>query len=50
MLPPRCRARQSGAQDGQGSMKAKMDLEKDNYHNQIEVPKAMPVGSKEGDA
>ena len=35
-----------GAQDGQGSMKAKMDLEKDNYHNHVEVPKPIPAGSK----
>lgn len=35
-----------GAQDGKGSLKAKMDLEKDNYHSHVEAPKPMPAGSK----
>lgn len=35
-----------GAQDAKGSLKAKMELEKDNYHNHIEVPKPLPSGSK----
>lgn len=34
-----------GTQDANGSTKAKMDLEKDNYHNHVEVPKPLPTGS-----
>lgn len=35
-----------GTQDAKGSIKAKMDLEKDNYHNHVEVPKPLPADSK----
>jgi hypothetical protein len=35
-----------GTQDAKGSTKAKMELEKDNYHNHVEVPKPLPEGSK----
>jgi len=35
-----------GLEDAKGSIKAKMDLEKDNYHSHVEVPTPMPAGSK----
>lgn len=35
-----------GTQDAKGSIKAKMELEKDNYHSHVEVPKPLPTGSK----
>ena len=35
-----------GAQDGKGSLKAKLELEKDNYHSHVETPKPLPAGSK----
>jgi len=34
-----------GTQDAKGSMKAKMGLEKDNYHNHVEVPNPLPAGA-----
>lgn len=35
-----------GTQDAKGSIKAKMELEKENYHNHVEVPEPLPPGSK----
>lgn len=35
-----------GLEDAKGSIKAKLDLEKDNYHGHVEVPKPIPAGSK----
>lgn len=35
-----------GTQDAKGSMKAKAELEKDNWHTHVEVPKPLPQGSK----
>lgn len=35
-----------GTQDGKGSMKAKADLEKDNWHTHAEIPSPLPAGSK----
>lgn len=35
-----------GTQDAKGSMKAKAELKKDNWHTHVEVPKPMPEGSK----
>lgn len=34
-----------GTQDAKGSIKAKMDLEKDNYHNHVEIPNPLPTGA-----
>ena len=35
-----------GAEDGKGSVKAKAELEKDNWHTHAEIPSPMPEGSK----
>jgi ABC-type Zn2+ transport system substrate-binding protein/surface adhesin len=35
-----------GTQDAKGSIKAKMDPEKDSFHSHIEVPNPLPSGSK----
>lgn len=35
-----------GTQDAKGSVKAKAELEKDNWHTHVEVPKPLPDGSK----
>jgi hypothetical protein len=35
-----------GTEDAKGSMKAKAELEKDNWHVHVEVPSPMPEGSK----
>lgn len=35
-----------GTQDGKGSVKAKAELEKDNWHTHAEVPNPLPQGSK----
>lgn len=35
-----------GTQDGKGSVKAKAELEKDNWHTHAEVPSPLPTGSK----
>jgi hypothetical protein len=35
-----------GTEDAKGSMKAKAELEKDNWHSHVEVPSPMPEGSK----
>jgi hypothetical protein len=35
-----------GTQDAKGSVKARLDLEKDNYHNHVEVPKPLPADAK----
>jgi hypothetical protein len=35
-----------GTQDAKGSMKAKAELEKDNWHTHAEVPAPLPAGSK----
>lgn len=35
-----------GARDGRGSVKAKAELEEDNWHTHIEVPKPLPAGSE----
>ncbi|MFN7020405.1 MAG: hypothetical protein ACK4WH_03645 [Phycisphaerales bacterium] len=35
-----------GTQDAKGSMKARAELEKDNWHTHADVPKPMPEGSK----
>lgn len=35
-----------GLPDGRGSMKAKAELEKDNWHTHAEVPSPLPEGSK----
>jgi hypothetical protein len=35
-----------GTQDAKGSMKAKAELEKDNWHTHAEIPSPMPEGSK----
>ena len=35
-----------GTQDAKGSVKAKAELEKDNWHTHVEVPKTLPTGSK----
>jgi hypothetical protein len=34
-----------GTQDAKGSMKAKAELEKDNWHTHAEVPSPLPAGS-----
>ena len=35
-----------GTEDAKGSVKAKAELEKDNWHTHAEVPKPLPEGSK----
>lgn len=35
-----------GARDARGSVKAKAELEKDNWHSHVEVPKPLPAGSE----
>jgi hypothetical protein len=35
-----------GTQDGAGALKAKAELERDNWHTHAEVPDPMPAGSK----
>ncbi|QOJ01126.1 MAG: hypothetical protein HRU70_11735 [Phycisphaeraceae bacterium] len=35
-----------GTQDAKGSLKAKAELEKDNWHTHAEVPSPLPEGSK----
>lgn len=35
-----------GAQDGKGSVKAKAEIEKDNWHTHAEIPSPLPAGSK----
>mgnify|MGYP001174123003 CR=1 FL=1 len=35
-----------GTQDAKGSVKAKAELEKDNWHTHAEIPSTMPAGSK----
>ena len=35
-----------GAEDAKGSVKAKAELEKDNWHTHAEIPSPMPAGSK----
>ena len=35
-----------GTQDGKGSMKAKAQLEKNNWHTHVEIPSPLPAGSK----
>lgn len=35
-----------GAEDGRGSVKAKAELEKDNWHTHAEIPNPMPPGSR----
>ncbi len=35
-----------GTQDAKGSMKAKAELEKDNWHTHAEVPDPLPAGAK----
>ncbi len=35
-----------GTQDGKGSVKAKAEIEKDNWHTHAEIPSPMPAGSK----
>lgn len=35
-----------GTQDGKGSVKAKAELEKDNWHTHAEIPSPLPTGSK----
>lgn len=35
-----------GTQDAKGSVKAKAELEKDNWHTHAEIPSPMPEGSK----
>lgn len=35
-----------GTQDGKGSVKAKADLEKDNWHTHAEIPSPLPADSK----
>jgi hypothetical protein len=35
-----------GLEDGKGSLKAKAELEKDNWHTHVEVPNPLPEGSK----
>lgn len=35
-----------GAQDAKGSVKAKAELEKDNWHTHAEIPSPLPAGSK----
>ncbi len=35
-----------GTQDAKGSVKAKAELEKDNWHTHVEIPKPLPDGSK----
>jgi ABC-type Zn2+ transport system substrate-binding protein/surface adhesin len=35
-----------GSEDAKGSVKAKAELEKDNWHTHVEVPKPLPAGSK----
>lgn len=35
-----------GTEDAKGSLKAKAELEKDNWHTHAEVPNPLPVGSK----
>lgn len=35
-----------GTQDAKGSVKAKAELEKDNWHSHVEIPKPMPQGGK----
>lgn len=35
-----------GTEDGKGSVKAKAELEKDNWHTHVDAPSPMPEGSK----
>ena len=35
-----------GSRDARGSVKAKAELEKDNWHSHVEVPKPRPAGSE----
>lgn len=35
-----------GLRDAKGSVKAKAELEKDNWHSHVEVPKPLPAGSE----
>jgi hypothetical protein len=35
-----------GTQDAKGSVKAKAELEKDNWHTHVEIPSPLPAGSK----
>ena len=35
-----------GSRDARGSVKAKAELEKDNWHSHVEVPKPLPAGSE----
>lgn len=35
-----------GTQDGRGSIKARAELERDNWHTHAEIPDPMPMGSK----
>jgi hypothetical protein len=35
-----------GTQDGKGSVKAKAEIEKDNWHTHAEIPSPLPTGSK----
>lgn len=35
-----------GTQDAKGSVKARAELERDNYHTHVEVPKPLPDGSR----
>lgn len=35
-----------GTEDGKGSVKAKAELEKDNWHTHVEIPSPLPAGSK----
>ncbi|MGQ0627040.1 MAG: hypothetical protein ACT4PL_02940 [Phycisphaerales bacterium] len=35
-----------GTDDAKGSMKAKLDIEKDAYHGHVEIPKPLPAGSR----
>lgn len=35
-----------GTQDAKGSVKAKAELEKDNWHTHVEIPKPLPEGTK----
>lgn len=35
-----------GTEDAKGSVKAKAELEKDNWHTHAEIPSPMPAGSK----
>jgi hypothetical protein len=35
-----------GTEDGKGSVKAKAEIEKDNWHTHAEIPSPLPTGSK----